>query len=205
MPTMLLRLRVALRRGLRRELREDVRPHRLGAHALIRERLHPVAQLRAAVLVHRALDDALVVVDEQPRRDEVRLLLLEQLELERAADRIRGARAELPLIVDGRHLRAQIDGGWQRGRGAPRNAKREVALVGKIRNPSESLDRELARHRHLLLSECRGSLCCRGHRALRKLLEHAARDRAQPSGSSTTRSAGSTPAPRESSHASCRS
>ena len=64
-------------------------------------------------------------------------LLFQQLELEGAADRVRGARAELSLVVHRRHLRAQVHARRQRDCRSPRHAKGEVALIGEIRNPSD--------------------------------------------------------------------
>ena len=94
------------------ELGNKIRPHRLGTGALFGNGLDPVAEHGAGVGIDGAFDDALVVVNEETRRDEdLRELLLHLVELDGAADGIAGATSQLALIVNRRALFAQIDPG----------------------------------------------------------------------------------------------
>src|ERR1019366_2388527 len=89
--------------------------------------------------VDRALDHALVVVDEQARgHEDVGERLLDLIELQGAADRVGRAAPELPLIVDGRARGAQVDARRQRS-DSDRRRVLTVAGIGKIRNPAVPL------------------------------------------------------------------
>ena len=90
-----------------------------------------------------ALDLALVVVDEQARRHEVVELLLALVELERGADRVRRAAAELALVVHRRALPPQVDLRRQLGQHGLRRGVEIVPRVGKVRLPAEALDAAL--------------------------------------------------------------
>ena len=68
----LARLRVCCGSRLVGELIDVVGPRLLAADTLLHDALNAVANLRAGVDIDRPLDDALVVVDEQPRGREVR-------------------------------------------------------------------------------------------------------------------------------------
>src|SRR6266699_7289875 len=83
-----------------------IRPHWLGTGTFFGHGLDPVAEHGAGVGVDGAFDDALVVIDEETRRDEdLRQLLFHLVELDRAPDSIAGATAQLALIVNGWALR----------------------------------------------------------------------------------------------------
>ena len=80
---------VALRGRFGRELRDVVRPIGFGAVAQLGNTLDAVADLRTAVRSDRVFHVALVVIDEKPRRDEIRLALeLHAVELHCARDRV---------------------------------------------------------------------------------------------------------------------
>ena len=87
-----------------------IRPHWLGTGTFFGHGLDPVAEHGAGVGVDGAFDDALVVIDEESRRDEdVRERLLHLIELDGAADGVGRAASELALIVDRRTERAEVD------------------------------------------------------------------------------------------------
>ena len=135
---MLLRLAVHLRGRLLREFRDVVGPARLGWRAELCDRLDAVTDLGARVLRHGAFHHAFVVIDEEPRRRRrVLLLLLPLVQLEDRADRVGRARAELPLVVDRRHLRAQAHACGQRLGG--RDGEQVVAHVRCVRAPAVAL------------------------------------------------------------------
>src|SRR6266511_2129532 len=135
-----LRVAERLLQRLRPELRERIGPQPFVRRALMRDRLDPVADHRAGILVDRPLDDALVVVDEEARRlKDVDELLFHLVELESRCDRIRRAAAEASLVVDGRTGVAQIDRAGKRPEVPERRFEHPIALVGKIRNPAVPL------------------------------------------------------------------
>ena len=89
-----------------------------------------------------AFHHAFVVVDEEPRGDEVGLkLLLQAIELDRAGDRIAGATAELALIVDNfRTLRPQIDFRRELRQIGRRRGIEMVAMIGSVGKPPVPFD-----------------------------------------------------------------
>lgn len=107
--------RVVRRRGvglfprLAQHLLDVVGPQILGASALGLEGLDAEVEVGATVLVGLAVEVALVVVDEQARNvDEVAARSLLQV-LERASQRVGRAAADVALILDRRHVSAQVD------------------------------------------------------------------------------------------------
>eukprot|EP00429_Kryptoperidinium_foliaceum_P087686 CAMPEP_0176198324 /NCGR_PEP_ID=MMETSP0121_2-20121125/7995_1 /TAXON_ID=160619 /ORGANISM="Kryptoperidinium foliaceum, Strain CCMP 1326" /LENGTH=342 /DNA_ID=CAMNT_0017537173 /DNA_START=305 /DNA_END=1331 /DNA_ORIENTATION=+ len=90
-----------------------VRPHALGADAVLHHALDAVADVGAGILAHAAFHVALAPVDEQPRRHPGLEALPELLVLEGGGERVRGATAEAPLVVDVKAccLRKSTDGG----------------------------------------------------------------------------------------------
>src|SRR6185437_14363742 len=118
-------------RGGFAELGDVIRPETLRRCAQRGHALDPIANLRAGVAFDRAFHRALVVVNEQPRRHELLLLI----ELDCPSNCIGRATAELALVVYRRALLRQID----LGRNVTLNWRwsgiHEVALVGKIRDP----------------------------------------------------------------------
>jgi len=117
---------------------------------LLRHALDAVTEHRAGVLVDRPLDDALVVVDEQARgREDVRLRLLRLVELQRPGDRLRGAAAQLPLIVDGRACGAEIRARRQRPERRWRRGENPIPMIREIRNPSVAFDASANWLRHV--------------------------------------------------------
>src|SRR5262249_57899713 len=92
---------------------------------------------RAGILVDRALDDSLVVVDEQARRcKDVGQRLLHLIDLERAANRVRRAAPQVPLVVPRRTALAQVDALRQRADFREWCRVDAVAMNGEIRYPS---------------------------------------------------------------------
>src|SRR3569833_1270511 len=109
---MLHRFGVATGGRLGLELGDHVGPHRLRTGALLTDGLDAIAKHRAGIIVNTVFDDSLVVVDEQARRSEyLREALLHLVELDRAADGVGGAAAELALVVNGRAVVTKIDFG----------------------------------------------------------------------------------------------
>src|SRR5260221_9022183 len=138
---LLQRRAIAPVRRLGREALDVIRPEVLGAEAAFDHRLDAVADLRARVAVDGALEGALVVIDEEPRRHDRRrlpLLLLE--ELQRAGDGVRGAGAERTLVVARCEALAQVDLRWKRARDPGRGLIAKVALVWNVSDPAEVLD-----------------------------------------------------------------
>src|SRR5207249_5987290 len=90
------------------ELCDVVRPLGLWAGALAGHRLDAIADHRPAVGADGPFDYPLVVVDEEPRGNEVREALLQAIELDGAADRVSGAAAEHALVVHRGTLRPKI-------------------------------------------------------------------------------------------------
>jgi hypothetical protein len=87
-----------------------VGPELLARNAELGEALHHVADLRAGVLAYRALDQARLVVREQPREiDEGFVAGLDLEELERADGGVAGAGAQLALVFDWRAAAPQVD------------------------------------------------------------------------------------------------
>src|SRR5205823_13068927 len=119
----------------------EIRPHRLGTGALFGHSLDPVAEHGAGVGVDGAFDDALVVVNEETRRDEdLRKLLFHLVELDGAADCIAGATSQLTLVVNGRALFAQMDPGRQGAQESGRGSVKEIALVRDVGDPAVAFD-----------------------------------------------------------------
>src|SRR5690242_16812500 len=119
----------ALGRLVRKAL-DVVRPDVLRAETALDDGLDAIANLRAGIAVHRPFERSRVVVDEASRghhRRRLTLFLLE--ELQGAGDRVRGARAQLALVVAGGEAASEIDPRRQRARQARRRLVAEVALV----------------------------------------------------------------------------
>lgn len=120
------------------ELFNDVGPVPLRAHALLDHRLDAIANHGAGVLVHRAEDHPLVVVDEQAGGNKVPFHFLFDLpELMGRADGVGGATPEVALVIDGGTLFAQIDflGQFEAGGGVS-----IIPIVRKIGDPAVALD-----------------------------------------------------------------
>src|SRR5438067_13677584 len=118
-----------------------IRPHRLGTGALFGHGLDPVAEHGACLGVVGAVDDALVVVNEQTRWDEdLRELLFHLVELDGAADGVAGATSQLALIVNRRALFAQIDPGRQGAQESGWGGVKEIALVRDVGDPAVAFD-----------------------------------------------------------------
>src|SRR6185437_14897349 len=113
-----------------------VRPLVLGTHALRRYALHPVADLGARVIRDMAFHGPFVVIDEQARGHEIGQALFLEIELESAADGVRGAAADPALVVHGRALAAQIGAGRQ-GRDRDLWCREQmVSGVRQVRHPA---------------------------------------------------------------------
>ena len=79
----------------------------------------------------------LVVIDEEPRGDELLAVLLALIELDRRRDAVRRAAPEVALVVDRRALRPQVDGGGKSFREPEQRCGVEVvARVGQFVNPT---------------------------------------------------------------------
>src|SRR5579859_1064941 len=147
----LQRVAVALRGRLFRKLRRIVRPLALGAYALFSDALDAVADAGARVGARGALYRPLVVVDEEARGGEAgRQLLFELVELKGAGDGVGRATAELPLVVDGRTLGAQVGAARQRDQDGRWRGVEIVAVVWLVGNPTVAGG--LARHSDTFLS-----------------------------------------------------
>src|SRR5262249_15130780 len=85
-----------------------VRPQRLRTYALLGHRLDAVTDLCAAVDENAVLDRPLVVIDEQPRGNEICHLLLPLIDPNGPGDGIGGATADLSLIVNRRAVPPQV-------------------------------------------------------------------------------------------------
>src|SRR5436190_22770015 len=116
-------------------------PHWLGTGTFFGHGLDPVAEHSAGVGVDGAFDDALVVVNEETRRDEdLRQRLFHLVELDGAADCIAGATSQLTLVVNGRALFAQMDPGRQGAQESGRGSVKEIALVRDVGDPAVAFD-----------------------------------------------------------------
>src|SRR5439155_26661697 len=123
--------------ALRREGVRVVWPQRFRTGALTVHALDPIADHRAGIRVHTAFHRALIVVDEQTRRHEVRrLTFLHAVELDRRADGVSRAGTDATLVVDGRAMLAQIDLGRQLQQDRRRRGVKMIAPVGQVRNPA---------------------------------------------------------------------
>jgi hypothetical protein len=133
---MFQRLLVGGGRGLPREFGDRIGPQRLRRRPEPVDRLDAIANHRARVLLHRTLDDALIVIDEESARDEGRgLFLLHLVELDRADDGVGRAAPKLTLVVDRRALRAKVHRRRERGQCLPRRRVGEVPMVRQVRHP----------------------------------------------------------------------
>jgi hypothetical protein len=138
---MLSRLGITGSRGFGVKPINKIRPHRLGTGPLFSHSLNPVAEHGAGIGIHRAFDDALVVVDEETRRQKnLREFLFHLIELDGAGDGVGSATAELALVVNGRALFAQIDLRWKGAKEGGRRGVKEIALIGNIGDPAVALD-----------------------------------------------------------------
>ena len=137
---LLARRRVGRPRAVRPRRGGVIGPLSLGADALLVDSGDAVADLRAAVGRRAALDLALVVVDEEARGHEVPQVLLQQLELEGPRYGVGRAGADLPLVVDGGAVRAEIGAGRQVvGYGLGRH-EHKVARVWEVGLPAVAGD-----------------------------------------------------------------
>mmetsp|Transcript_87398 Transcript_87398/g.219969 ORF Transcript_87398/g.219969 Transcript_87398/m.219969 type:complete len:255 (-) Transcript_87398:21-785(-) len=103
-------LRVARVRGLHGELLLVVGPESLATDPDLVQGLDAVAYVGAGILGDGALHRALVVVDEEPRRNEVLDVLPDLVVVEGGTQRVSRAAAQVALVVDREMLRgAQID------------------------------------------------------------------------------------------------
>ena len=123
------------------KLINKVRPHRLGTGPLFGHGLDPVPKHGAGIGIHHAFDDALVVVDEETRRQKnLREMLFHLVKLDGAGDGVGSATAELALVVYGRALCAQIDLAWKGAKEGGWRGVKEIALIGNIGDPAVALD-----------------------------------------------------------------
>src|SRR5205823_1458847 len=118
-----------------------IRPYWLGTGTLFGHGLDPVAEHGAGVGIDGALDDALVVIDEETRwNEDLREPLFHLVELDGAADGIGGATSQLALIVNGRAFRAEIDPGRYSAEKGRRRGVKIIALVGDVGDPAVAFD-----------------------------------------------------------------
>jgi hypothetical protein len=149
---MFFRAAIAFRAWFLFEIGNLVGPIFLGADALLGERFDSVTQETAAIVVRGAFDRAFVVVNKEPAKIDIRTAVLELEKLERADKRMRGARAELALILNRRtffpqiHFRRQFhDSRLDCGVG-------EIAMIRQIGQPAVPLLRASMNFRwHLYL------------------------------------------------------
>ena len=120
--------------------RRVVRPVRLRTHALLMDAHDAVADLGARVRGNAALDFALVVVDEEARGHEVGEALLEQLELEGRSNGVCGAGADLPLVVHGGAVGAQVGARRQVVDYGLGGREHKIARIGQVGLPAISRD-----------------------------------------------------------------
>ena len=137
----LCRLGIASSRRFGFEFVNKVWPDRLGTGALFGYSFDPVAEHGAGVGVDGPFDDALVVIDEETRRNEdLREALFHLVELNRAADGVGGATTELALIVNRRAFCSEVDLGRQGAKEGGWRGVKEIALIGDIGNPAVAFD-----------------------------------------------------------------
>lgn len=134
---MLLGLVEASARRSGAELLHVVRPFVLRTDPEPADRFQTIADHRPAVTVDGALHVSLVVVDEQPRRQEILEMLGHLLELVRRGDRVGRAAAQPTLVVDGWALGAQVRRGRQVRQYRRRRGERVVPGIGQIGDPAQ--------------------------------------------------------------------
>src|SRR6266446_4422539 len=129
-------VRITFRGRFPGEIANVIRPLFLRTDTLFGERFDSVAKKRAAVLVHRPFDRALVVINKEPAEiDKLRAVL--QLEkLERADQRVSGATAELSLVFNRRTFLSQINFCRQLRQSWCNCAVGKIAMVGQVWQPS---------------------------------------------------------------------
>src|SRR3984893_7268093 len=114
-----------------------VRPQFLVTDAPFRDRFKTAANLCTAIGIDRVFDRAFIVINEKARRSEgLRVRLLHLVKLNGRGNRVSGTAVEMTLIVNGRAIRSEID---SRRQGAQEFAGRlvaEIAIIGKIRDPT---------------------------------------------------------------------
>src|SRR5882672_7470484 len=94
----------------RTRIQVRVCPHGFGAYSLLAHALYAVADHRAIVERDCSLHRAFVVIDEKPRRYERLAFLFHLIELNRGANCVCSATAQVSLVVNRRTLAAQING-----------------------------------------------------------------------------------------------
>jgi len=99
---MFLRRGVTFGRRLFRKILHVIRPRRFRTHSLFGERFNSIAQKRAAVLLDRSFDRALVVVNKEAAKIDILAAVLDLEKLKRADERVRGATADVALIFNRR-------------------------------------------------------------------------------------------------------
>mmetsp|Transcript_2646 Transcript_2646/g.9666 ORF Transcript_2646/g.9666 Transcript_2646/m.9666 type:complete len:404 (-) Transcript_2646:106-1317(-) len=117
-----------------RELCAVVGPQVLGADAEFVDDLNAVAERRARVVCNGALERALVVVDEEPRRRKFNEVLAARVERYCGRNGVCRARSKRTLVVDGRAFRPQVDFGRECAKEV-RNVGPQVSMVGQIAAP----------------------------------------------------------------------
>jgi hypothetical protein len=70
--------------------------------------LYSIANLCPVIEGHAVLNASLVIINEETRRNEIAQFLLLAIELDGRSDCVRGAGADLSLIVNPRAMSAQI-------------------------------------------------------------------------------------------------
>ncbi len=124
------------RGGFESELFGHVGPVAFRADPLFRNGLDPVADLGTGIGGNGVFDGSFVVVDEESGREEVGELLFELVKLDCGADGVRGATAEVSLVVDGRAFWSEIYFGGQCLEVDESGAEQVVAVVGKVWDPA---------------------------------------------------------------------
>src|SRR5205823_5285527 len=107
------------------------------ASALFSDTFYAVANLRAVIERHAALNASLVVIDEETRWDEVAQFLLLAIELDGRCDCVGGARTDFSLIINFRTVSAQIGLGGKHAQLCQRCGIKMIAVIGKVRHPAE--------------------------------------------------------------------
>ena len=154
---------------------DDVRPLLLGAHALLRQGLDAVSDHGAGIGLDAVLDDALVVIDEEPAQVHERLPVFQLQELQRPGQRVARTTAELTLVLYGRTGGSQISLGGQGGPHLAHRRVEDVALIRQVGDPAEPdfarrVVRRLRRPRRLWHRTLQCSCGCRRDAGRRRVV-----------------------------------
>src|SRR5207244_10696133 len=114
-----------------------IRPLGFRASALFGDTFYPVANLRAVIERHAALDASFVIINEETRRNEVAQFLLLAIELDGRGDCVRGAGTDVSLVVNPRAMPAEIGLGGKHTQLRQRRRVKVITVIGKVRHPAE--------------------------------------------------------------------